>query len=154
MEATMFGLFKKYDDVYDELYDHLVNDWQMKDRYAKAFLDVYRKTLAKIHGEGKERMHQLRNSDNPEHRLLSVVAGGDQNNYALVAQAYMGYMADLRRGKHIDTDVELAIWAILSNRSDLLETLDRAFARYIEEKTEEKFPKLFDTVFSIAAEDG
>ena len=55
-------------------------------------------------------------------------------------------MTDLRRGKHVGTTVEKAIWAILA-RSDLVEDLDRLFSEYIDDTHEEKFPGLFDEVF-------
>ena len=51
----------------------------------------------------------------------------------IVAQAYMAYMADLRRDKHVGTDVEKAIWAILSNGSDLLDSIDSGLHQHIQE---------------------
>ena len=36
-------------------------------------------------------------------------------------------MTDLRRGRYVGTDIEKAIWAILSNRSDLVGEIDRMF---------------------------
>jgi len=54
----------------------------------------------------------------------------------------------LRRGKHVNTDVELAIWGILANRSNLLESIDRPLAAYIESEQQKLFPDLFDQVFS------
>lgn len=144
----MFGLFS-YEDVYDKLYEHLVSSWEMKEKYAKAFLDAYRKNISKIHSQGKKRLSALSNSNNTTYRLLGIIGEGDQNNYALVGQAYQAYMSDLRRGKYVGSDVELAIWAILANRSDLLETIDRAFVRYIDENAEKKFPNLFETVFKL-----
>ena len=36
----MFGLFKSYDDEYLELYEYLTQDWEMKPKYAKAFLNT------------------------------------------------------------------------------------------------------------------
>ena len=71
----------------------------------------------------------------------------DCHDLALVGQAYSAYMADLRRGKHIGTDIEKAIWAILANRSDLVADGDRLFSEYIDDAHEERFPGLFDEVF-------
>ena len=67
-------------------------------------------------------------------------------NLAFVAAAYRGYMADLRRGKHVGTDVEKPIWAILDNPSDLLRDLDDGLAEYIGDHAEEKFPTLYGEV--------
>lgn len=142
----MFGL-KSYDDEYLELYEFLTQNWRMKSEYAKAFLTAYKKSIGKIHSEGKQRMALLEKSSDPETRLMRAANLGQECPFALVAQAYQAYMGDLRRGKHVGTPVELAIWAILANRSDLLEPLDRAFGRYIEEKHKETFPSLFDDVF-------
>jgi hypothetical protein len=61
-------------------------------------------------------------------------------------------MGDLRRGKHVGTNIELTIWAILSNRSDLIEDFDKSFSKYIYENHEERFPSLFDDVFEMNAE--
>jgi hypothetical protein len=91
----------------------------MKKRYAEAFLGTYRKSISKIHGKGKKRLADLAKSCDPEQRLLSVIDEGDQNAYALIGQAHNAYMKDLLHGKHVGTDIELAIWAILANRSDL-----------------------------------
>lgn len=144
----MFGLSKSYDDEYLELYEYLTQDWKMKPEYAKAFLNAYKKSIGKMFSQGKQRMSMLENSSDTEARLLRAANLGEECPFALVGQAYQAYMGDLRRGKHVGTPVELAIWAILANRSDLLESHDRAFANYISEKAEEKFPKLFDKVFS------
>lgn len=144
----MFGLSRSYDDEYLELYEYLTQEWKMKPEYAKAFLNTYKKSIGKIFSQGKQRLSQLENSSDPEARLLRVANLGEECPFALVGQAYQAYMGDLRRGEHVGTPVELAIWAILVNRSDLLEPLDRAFADYISEKAEEKFPELFDKVFS------
>ena len=58
-------------------------------------------------------------------------------------------MADLRRGKHVGTDVEKAIWAILSNSSELLESIDSGLDQYIQEVEAEKFPDLYEDVLSV-----
>jgi len=143
----MFGLFKSYDDEYLELYEYLTQDWEMKPEYAKPFMNTYKKNIGKIFSEGKKRMQMLENSNDPELRLMSIANGDQEHAYALVGQAYAAYMSDLRRGKYVGTPVEMAIWAILVNRSDLVETLDRAFSRYISNKYEEIFPNLFEEVY-------
>ncbi len=146
----MFGCFgKSYDDEYLELYEYLTQQWQMKPEYAKSFLNAYKKSIGKLFSSGKERMEMLESSSDPEMRLLRYANLGQEYDYALVGQAYQAYMGDLRRGKHVDTPVEKTIWAILANRSDLVEALDRAFARWIDEKQEEKFPGLFEEVFNF-----
>jgi hypothetical protein len=145
----MFGLFRSKErtqQAYVELLGYMTQEWRMKERYARTFLDAYRNNVAKIHKEATGRFKAMADSG-PEGHLLSIAHGGTEHAMALVAQAYQGYMGDLRRGKHVDTDVELVIWAILSNRSDLVESFDKAFGNYIYEKHEDKFPRLFDEVF-------
>ncbi len=143
----MFGL-RSYDDEYQELCEYLTHEWRMKPLYAKAFLDAYKKNIGKILAGGKQRTAIIERSTDPETRLLGyALFRGEEHSLALIGQAYQAYMKDLRRGKHIGTPVEFAIWAILANRSDLLEGLDRGFAAYIEETHKNKFPNLFDEVF-------
>ena len=50
------GLFHSYDKEYEELFSHLTehHDWEMKRRYAKAYLDAYKKPLAKKLREGRK----------------------------------------------------------------------------------------------------
>ncbi|SRR6266699_443985 len=153
----MFGLFGSKEGTqpaYDELLNYLTDDWHMKERYARAFLDEYRHSIAKLHKQTTSRFEQVQGGDNPELRLMTIAMGGRDHvlSLTLVAQAYHGYMNDLRRGKHVGTNVELVIWAILANRSDLVEDFDKGFSKYIYEKHEERFPSLFDDVFEMDAE--
>lgn len=143
----MFGFGKSYDEEYLELYEYLTQQWNMKPDFAKPFLTEYKKSIGKIFSKGKKRMNALENSTNAEIRLMRFANLGQEYDYALVGQAYQAYKGDLRRGRHIGTSIEKAIWAILSNRSDLVEGLDKAFASWIDEKQEERFPGLFDEVF-------
>jgi len=144
----MFGPLKSYDGEYSELYEYLTEDWRMKPQFAKAFLDTYKRSIGKILANGKKRMSKLENSANPETALAAFASLGQENALALVGQAYQAYMTDLRTGVHVGTPVETAIWAILVNRSDLLEAIDRSFAQYIRSKHEEEFPRLFQQVFN------
>lgn len=143
----MFGVFKSYDNEYIELYDYLTREWKMNQRYAQNFLTAYKKSIGKILSDGKRRMEMLEKSADPEHRMMRMANLGEEYPYALVGQAYNAYMTDLRHGKYHETEIEKAIWAILINRSDLVETLDRGFAGWLERNHEEKFPDLFEEVF-------
>ena len=58
-------------------------------------------------------------------------------------------MADLRREKYVGSPVEIPVWAILDNCSDLLHDLDDGLAEYIENQREEKFPKLYGDVLRM-----
>ena len=138
---------KTYDEEYRELHSHLTEEWEMKPQYAQAFLDAYKKSIGKMLAKGKKRSSRVLESADPAARLFHV-AYVEDHNFALVAQAYRAYMSDLRRGRHVGTSVEKTIWAILVNRSDLLEALDRPFSMYISESHEEMFPALFGEVFS------
>ena len=154
----MFGLFGSKEatqKAYDELLNFLTEEWRMKDRYARAFLDEYRSDIAKLHKQITSRADELlQRGDAAARRLMSIEiisAGGlgQVLSVILVTQAYRAYMSDLRRGKHVRTNIELAIWAILSNRSDLVQDFDKFFGQYVQEKYEELFPTLFDDVFDM-----
>lgn len=138
--------FKSYDEEYEELFSHLTRRWEMKPHYARAFLNAYKKSIGKIFFNGKKRLSQLHENSDPAVRLFAYTHM-DSHDLALVGQAYSAYMADLRRGKHIGTDVEKVIWAILANRSDLVADGDRLFSEYIGDTHEERFPGLLDEVF-------
>lgn len=153
MGIEMFGFFGSKEGeqkAYDELLAFLSEDWEMKERYARAFLDAYRRSIAKIHKNITKRQEEMQNRGNAELRLALVAMGGrrDAILHMLIAQAYNGYKNDLRSGKHVGTDVELAIWGILARRSDLLDNFDKGFAMYIRDNYEKKFPQLFDELFS------
>ena len=150
----MFGLFGSKEStqaVYDELLNFMTDDWHMKERYTRAFLDEYRSSIAKLHKQFIERFEIAQRSDNAVLRLGTIAAGGRDYvlSLMLVTQAYQAYMSDLRRGKHVGTNVEFAIWAILANRSDLVRDFDKVFGQYVQEKYEELFPTLFDDVFEM-----
>lgn len=138
--------FKSYDEEHAELFSHLTENWEMKPLYARAFLNAYKKSIGKMFSEGKIRSSRLRQNPDPALSLFAM-AYIDDRDFALVGQAHRAYMTDLRRGKHVGTTVEKAIWAILANRSDLVEDLDRLFSEYIDDTHEKKFPGLFDEVF-------
>ncbi len=138
----MFGFGKK-PDHFDTLMEYLIEDWRMRARYASAFLSAYRKEISKTLEEGIRRSESLGISP-----AAAIAMGDDPRTMAICAQAYKAYLSDLRAGRHVGTEVEIAIWAILTNRSDLISSADPAFAKFIEENWEKKYPSLFATVFS------
>lgn len=142
----MFGFGKK-PDHFPEFLEFLTEKWQMKPRYAAAFLNAYRTDISVMHEQGLKRLDASIDLSRPENRLLAYQMP-DPRDFALVGQAYKAYLSDLRRGKHVDTDVEVAIWAILCNRSDLLESVDKPLAKYVIENQQTKFPTLFEDAFA------
>ena len=143
----MFGSYRK---EYDELREHLLSESiGMRPRYASAFLSAYGRRMAKQYRKATQTSESIMAS--PQSGLPQTILALDLTdlNIAFVAVAYTGYMADLRRGKHVGTDVEKAIWAILDNRSDLLRDLDGGLAEYIGDHAEEKFPKLYGNVLRL-----
>ena len=50
----MFGLGKK-PDHFTEFLEYLTEKWQMKPRYAAAFLNVYRTDISVMHEQGLKR---------------------------------------------------------------------------------------------------
>ena len=137
----MFGSYKK---EINDLREHLLID--MHPRYASAFLNVYGKRMAKRYRKATKMSDSIMASPQPSLPQTIVALDLTDLNLAFVATAYRGYMADLRRGKHVGADVEKAIWAILDNRSDLLRDLDEGLGEYIEEHAKEKFPTLYGEV--------
>ena len=142
----MFG-FDKKPDHFPEFLEYVTEKWQMKPRFAAAFLNAYRTDISLMHEQGLKRLDACVGLSKPENRLVAYQMP-DPRDFALVGQAYKAYMNDLRRGKHVDTDVEVAIWAVLCNRSDLLESVDKALAKYVTETQQVKFPTLFEDAFS------
>ena len=138
----MFGFGKK-PDHYPEFLEYLTERWRMKPRYAAAFLNAYRTDISVMHEEGLKRLDASVDLSRPENRLLAHQMP-DPRDFALVGQAYKAYLNDLRRGRYVDTDVEVAIWAVLCNRSDLLESVDKPLAKYVTENQQAKFPTLFE----------
>ena len=145
------GLFSSYDSEYQELYEHLVEEWDMKPAYAKPFLDAYKKSVGKKLANGRKQMEKHMGGNDPTLSLAAYANLGQELDFSLVAQAYEAYMTDLRRGRHVGTVVEKTIWAILFNRSDLIETIDRPFQKFIDEKCQQKFPGLLDEAFEHEA---
>ena len=140
------GWLNSYNEEYHELLCHLTKEWGMKPRYAQAFLSSYKKSIGKILSRVKERSSLLLEGDNPEMRLFAV-AYIDYHDLAIFGQAHRAYLNDLRSGKHVGTSVEKAIWAILANRSDLLEDIDQPLSKYVEESYEDMFPDLLAEAF-------
>ena len=138
--------FRSYDAEYRELLSLLVDNWEMKKPYAQAFLDTYKKNIGRMFASGKKKAEQLRVKDSGLEGTVLALDFEDPN-IIVVCQAYLAYMNDLRRGKFVGSIVEKAIWAILANRSDLLENIDKLFSEYIFEEHGEKFPRLFEEVF-------
>ena len=138
----MFGFGKK-PDHFNALMEYLVEHWHMRTRYASAFLSAYRKEISRTLEDGIKRTEALGISP-----VAAIAMGDDPRAMAVVAQAYKGYLTDLRSGRHVGTEVEPAIWAILVNRSDLVASVDRGFAKFIDENWEKQHPDLLGKVFS------
>lgn len=145
----MFGFGKTYDEEYLNLYEHLTKQWKMKSQYAKSFLNAYKKSIGKMFLEGKKRIQMLENGGYPEVKLMKRSNPGFEFDLVLIEQAYVAYMKDLRSGKHVGTSVEKSIWAILSNRPDLIENFDKNFSKWIYDNQEKEFPGLFEKVYDF-----
>lgn len=146
-------MFGSYKEELDDLREYLLSEIGMRPQYASAFLSAYGRRMAKrlrkaqqmIQGKGLGRFAT------PVDRLGLLAGRVNDLGVAVVATAYRGYMGDLRRGKHVGTDVEKAIWAILHEcRDDELSELDAGLAAYIGEHVELKFPTLYGDVLGHA----
>ena len=143
-------MFRSYKKECNELREYLLSEHiGMRPRYASAFLNVYGRGMAKRYRKAAKVSDTIMAS--PQASLPQTIVALDviDLNIAFVATAYSAYMADLRRGKRVGTDVEKAIWAILDNRSDLLRNLDKGLAEYINAHAEEKFPTLYGDVLRL-----
>lgn len=141
----MFSFGKK-SDHFPELMEHLVERSGMRTRFASAFLSAYRNDVSKRLEEGNKRTHETLKTLSRAQQLMFNPA--DVFDFAIVGQAYMGYLQDLRHGRHVGTEVELAIWALLVNHIDLLEQTDKALAVWVEQEHEKQFPNLLEQVYS------
>jgi hypothetical protein len=133
-------------DYAKEFFLYLVDDWQFRDEYAQAFLREYGPDLSRLHDQGLRRLEASLDLSRPENKLLAAEMP-DPRAFALVAQAYSGYVNDLKNDKHRGTPVEFAIWAILLNRNDLLSTLNPELAKYIDDNLDSIFESIYKTVF-------
>lgn len=125
---------------------YMTGKWEMKDEIAKAFVAAYGTEMSRLHDQGLARLDGSIDLSTPENRLLAYQMP-DPRDFALVGQAYQAYAKDLQRGKHRGTPVEIAVWAILWNRSDLVQTIDPALAKYIDDNQEAVFKSIYDTAF-------
>lgn len=141
----MFGFGKK-PDHFVELMEHLVDRSGMRTRYASAFLSAYKDDVSRRFEDGSKGAEQILRSMSTVQQMMFDPS--DTYNFAIVAQAYQGYLQDLRRGVHVNTDVEKAIWALLVIHSDLVEQADKSLAKWIAQEHEKQFPNLLEEVYS------
>ena len=147
----MFGLFKRTPDTqleYNALQKYLREEWQMKPQFVSALLDTYRTEVCEKYRAAVIQHQTMEASQSAADRLQGAAFDNTFVDTALVAQARQAFLTDLRHGTHVGTDIELAIWAVLVNRSDILEHFDRGLANFTYEKYQERFPALFERVFS------
>jgi hypothetical protein len=141
----MFGFGKKVDH-FTELMVHLVERSGMRTRFASAFLSAYRDEVSQRLEDGNKRTQKILITLSRAEQLMFNPT--DVFDFATVGQAYMGYLQDLRHGRHVGTDIELAIWALLLNRIDIVEQTDKAFGMFVSQEHEKKFPNLLAQVYS------
>lgn len=137
----MFGLRKKTPHS-KEFLEYMVELLNMNRRYAEAFLHAYNIGISLTYAETLKK-YGLSSQD---HVLLESL-DPDPFALSLVRQAYTAYVVDLRHGRFVGTDVEVAVWAILCSRPDLLESFDKTLAAYLEAHRETRFPTLFKVAF-------
>lgn len=133
----MFGFGKKPDHC-GLLTEYLIEEVKLKPRLAGSFIATYGAgASARLEKglKGFQGMTQLQ-------QLEARARGDDPRLFALIAEAYHAYLIDVRTGRIKGSDNELALWAILWNRTDLLESFDKALAAFIDEKQPELFPDI------------
>lgn len=147
-------MFGSYKEELDDLREYLLSETGMRPRYTSAFLSAYGRRMAKRLRKAKQTIQGkglAGRFTSPADRMGLLAGGVLDLGVAVVAIAYGSYMGDLRRGKHVGTDVEKAIWAILyEHRDDELSELDAGLAQYIREHVKKKFPMLYDDILGHA----
>ena len=138
----MLGFRKKKPPYVKEFLDYMVVLLNMNPRYAQAFLRAYKTGISSTYSETLKKY-----ALSPDGRARLKSMDPDPFAVSLVRQAYMAYVIDLRHGKFVGTDVEVAVWAILCCRPDVLESFDKTLAAYIEAHRESRFPALFRVAF-------
>jgi hypothetical protein len=139
------GLFG-WTDHSREIVDDLT-DWGMRPKYAEAFAKAYAKPLS----VGLERIAKGFHGADAGTRL-GLLANGGLLRMAEVSQAIISFSTDLRRGVHVGTNVERAVWAILIGEIANVEGMDGALAVLVSENYERVFPGLLDEVFETRDE--
>ena len=140
---------KSYDSEYRQLLEVLISEWHMKDHFARAFLDAYRRKIGKMVASGRKKAARVRTA-NPGLEGTMLALDFDDPNLVITMQAYSAYRTDLRRGRFVGTDIEKTVWAIVAHPGNsLVERIDALFAEYIDDEHEKRFPGLFSEVFSV-----
>lgn len=107
----------------DLLLAHMLNEWHMKEEYARAFLFKYRDKISCIDVENL--------------MLLKI-------DFAIVSEAYKAYkQADQYRG----TPIETAIWGILYARSRIAAQVDFNMAEIIQLDHKKTFKSAYQMAF-------
>lgn len=120
----MFGL--GWRDRSTELVDHLRSSMGMSDEAAGAFVLAYRKPLSQRLSDLERKL----STSGPEGRLLAIARGGAAN-IACVHQAVVGYLTDLRAGRHKDTLVGHAILGIIGSELGFVGEIDQPLATFL-----------------------
>jgi hypothetical protein len=143
----MLDFFCSYDQEFLDLHDHLKNEWNMKDEYSRPFLIQYKKNIGRIVQDGNSRVDKLLKSKDVSDRIAAREMKLSLLDYALVNQAYVSWMGDVRSGNCSSKEIEMAIAAILFNRTDLVMTVDGGFGNWVNNTFEQKYPSLLEAVF-------
>ena len=142
-----FDFLKDYSLEAREIRNYLVNKWGMNDEYANPFVYTYKKSLGQILNQGRGKIASIDTASPDSGEFLQTLSENELR-FSIVNQAYVAYFKDLRSGKHINTPIEYAIWAILVKDNDLIEAQNPAFARFILRNAYSKVPFL-DRVFNF-----
>jgi len=141
----MFGFGRKVDH-FPELMEHLVERTGMRTRFASAFLSAYRDEVSQRLEEGSKNTQKILSTLSRAQQLM--FNPGDVFDFAIAGQAYMSYLQDLRHGRHVGTDIELATWALMLNHMDLIEQTDKVVAAFVSREHQKQFPNLLEQVYS------
>ena len=139
----MFGLRKQKEPYGKEFLEYMVELLNINARYAEAFLRAYKLGINLTYSETLKK-HAISHTQDG---VLSERSGHDPFVLSLVRQAYTAYLVDLRHGRYVGTDVEIAVWAILCSRPDVLQSFDKTLAGYLDANQAVRFPALFRVAF-------
>ena len=114
-----------------------LKSWNLKPALIDAFMKEYSGMACKYY-KNLSRAYEANVGDIQFYRTRDEVLG-----MALVEAAYDAWEKYLSKGNGIGTDSELSVWAIMWNRSDLLQDDRTLLAR----SADEKFPDIFSRAF-------
>lgn len=127
----------------------LQDRWQMKDEYARAFVNRNRGLLPRLHQRTVAELEQRFDLSRPENRLLAHTMPSPIE-LSIVRCAYtrcMEAMDDDTAVENTKSPEGIANWAVLWNRSDLVREINPSLEEYLRKNGPEMFDEMCGRAF-------